>query len=103
MTQYESEDVMKLTNADTEYVAQLANLDFTEQEKKQITKDLSAILDYVEMLGEVDTTGVEPLTHVTEEVNVTRKDEVGQTLDIQQVLANAPQKEGRTFKMPKML
>lgn len=65
---------MKLTTADVEHIALLARLDLTEQEKEHYTTELSAILSFVEGLQSVDTTGVEPTSHITEELSELRPD-----------------------------
>lgn len=72
---------MKLTTADVMRIAQLARLDLTESEQERYTSELSAILSYAEMLGEVDTTGVEPTSHITGELKNLRPDAVIQIGD----------------------
>ena len=67
---------MKLTKQQVEHVAKLARLGLSEKEVEKFQTQLSGILDYVELLNEVDTEGVEPTAQVTGLVNVTREDKV---------------------------
>lgn len=71
---------MKLSKEQIEKLAQLARLTLTEEEKQRYSTQLTSILDYVEILKELDTTGVAETSQVTGLVNVTRPDEVGKTL-----------------------
>lgn len=71
---------MKLSKEQIEKLAQLARLTLTEEEKERYSTQLTSILDYVEILKELDTTGVAETSQVTGLVNVTRPDEVGKTL-----------------------
>lgn len=84
---------MKLTTADVMRIAQLARLDLTESEQERYTSELSAILSYAEMLGEVDTTGVQPTAHITAELGELRPDAVMQCDDRTraQLIAQFPQ------------
>jgi len=95
---------MKLGMSEVEYVSALAKLRYTEAEQiDRIAQNLSSVLEYFELLDELDTEGVEPLTQVLETRNAMRDDEVGETMNIEDVLANAPDKEGRDFVLPKIL
>ncbi|MBE6039267.1 MAG: Asp-tRNA(Asn)/Glu-tRNA(Gln) amidotransferase subunit GatC [Anaerofustis stercorihominis] len=85
------------------YTAKLSYLNYEEKDLEKVEKGLGDILSYVEMLSEVDTTDVKPLTHVMETVNVLREDEVGETLSIEEVSQNAPDWDDRTFKVPKVM
>lgn len=73
---------MKLTIADVEHIAHLARLDLADAEKEQYTEELSAILTLVEVLQQVDTTGVKPTSHITAELDELRPDVVVQLDDI---------------------
>ncbi|MDB5239493.1 MAG: glutamyl-tRNA(Gln) amidotransferase subunit [Spirosoma sp.] len=64
---------------------------------------LNGVLTWMEQLAEVDTTGVEPLTHISAETNRLREDVVGNHLPREQALANAPQHDGQFFEVPKVL
>lgn len=84
-------------------VAHLARLNIKPEEEQNLQKDMSEILDWVDKLREVNTEGVEPLMHMTEEMNVLRKDEVEASLDKNKALKNAPQTDGEHFQVPKVL
>ncbi|MBO8130295.1 MAG: Asp-tRNA(Asn)/Glu-tRNA(Gln) amidotransferase subunit GatC [Candidatus Marinimicrobia bacterium] len=81
-------------------IADLARITLTEEEVELYATQLSKILDYMEQLNELDTTNVEPVSHVQNVVNVFREDKVKKSLDIKEVLQNAPEKEGSFFKVP---
>jgi aspartyl-tRNA(Asn)/glutamyl-tRNA(Gln) amidotransferase subunit C len=94
---------MKLTNQDVLYTAGLAKLKFDEATTASLAEDLSGILEYAEKINELDTEDVAPLTHVLENANMMREDEVGATLSIEETLQNAPDRTERAFRVPKML
>ena len=94
---------MKVDNKLVDQVAHLARLEFNEEEKEQIIKDLSNILGFVEQLNEVDTTGVEPLVYMTDEINVIREDEVKQDITHAEALLNAPKKDSDYFRVRKVI
>ncbi len=84
-------------------VTKLSRLELTEAEVEEFTDQLSAILDYVEKMNELDTDGIEPLAHCLPVSNVFREDCVKVSLGTEQALANAPQRDGEFFKVPKIL
>jgi aspartyl-tRNA(Asn)/glutamyl-tRNA(Gln) amidotransferase subunit C len=84
-------------------VAKLSRLELTEAEVEEFTGQLSAILDYVEKMNELDTAGVEPLAHCLPISNVFREDSIRESLGTEKTLANAPQRDGAFFKVPKIL
>ena len=84
-----------------EYVGILAKLELAEQEKEQQKKDRGSMLDYIDKLNELDTTGVEPMSHVFPVDNVFREDVVTNGDDRDEMLANAPQQKDGTYKLPK--
>jgi aspartyl-tRNA(Asn)/glutamyl-tRNA(Gln) amidotransferase subunit C len=84
-------------------LANLARLEFSEAEAERMLVDLNAILTWVEKLREVDTTGVEPLTSMSHEINSLREDQVSGHLDRAKALENAPATDGRFFLVPKVL
>jgi aspartyl-tRNA(Asn)/glutamyl-tRNA(Gln) amidotransferase subunit C len=94
---------MAVTVKDVEYVAALAKLSFTEEEKQKLTAQLNEILQYMEQLNKLDTENVEPLSHVIELTNVFRPDELGPTLSQEETLRNAPASTGKFFKVPKVI
>jgi aspartyl-tRNA(Asn)/glutamyl-tRNA(Gln) amidotransferase subunit C len=93
----------KINKALVKKVAKLSRLELTEAEVEEFTGQLSAILDYVEKMNELDTTDVEPLAHCLPISNVFREDRVGESLGTERTLANAPQRDGEFFKVPKIL
>ena len=93
----------KIDQAQVNKVARLSRLELTEAEVEEFTGQLSAILDYVEKMNELDTTGVEPLAHCLPINNVFREDVVKDSLGTEKVLANAPQRDVQFFKVPKIL
>ena len=94
---------MKVTIADVEYIAQLARLAYSDEEKQKFTEQFNTILEYIETLNELNTDNVEPLSHVIELSNVVREDEVKPSLPVDEVLKNAPAKTEEFFKVPKVL
>ena len=93
----------KIDEAQVRKVAKLSRLDLTEAEVEEFTGQLSAILDYVEKMNELDTDGVEPIAHCLPISNVFRQDRVQESLGTEKALANAPQRDGNFFKVPKIL
>ena len=94
---------MKISKQEVEHVAKLARLELSEQEKEQLTDQLSNILTYVETLNSIDTKGVEPTSHVLDIKNVMRDDVAKPSLTQEQALANAPDKAAGHFKVPKII
>ncbi len=94
---------MSLTKKDVEYVARLARLELTEDEKETTTRQLGAILEYAQKLNALDTQAVEPTAHVLPLANVLRPDERLPSMDREDVLANAPDKAKGCFRVPKIL
>ena len=88
---------------EVDYVAALAHLSFTQEEGDEMAASLSGILSLMEELQDIDTTGVEPTTHVLPLFNVFREDVVGTMLPREQALSNAPDKTEDSFKVPKIL
>ena len=86
-----------------ERVAELARLNLKPEEKQKFEKDLGAILDYVKKLDKVDTSAVEPTSHVLDLENVYRKDEVKTSDAADKALEHAPHADGRFFKVPKIV
>lgn len=84
-------------------VAKLSRLDLTNDEVEVFSRQLSAILEYVEKLNELDTTNVEPLAHCLPVSNIFREDKIKESLGVEKTLANAPQRDGEFFKVPKIL
>ncbi|HUV67930.1 MAG TPA: Asp-tRNA(Asn)/Glu-tRNA(Gln) amidotransferase subunit GatC [Sedimentisphaerales bacterium] len=93
----------KIDEAQVRKVAKLSRLELTEAEVQEFTGQLSAILGYVEKMNELDTDGIEPLAHCLPVSNVLREDCVTESLGTEKTLANAPQRDGDFFKVPKIL
>ena len=93
----------KITAEDVRKVAQLARLDLPEDTIATYTGQLERILDYVDQLQAVDTEGVLPTTRAVEVINATREDAVVATDVRQDLLDQAPQREGDFFRVPKIL
>jgi len=94
---------MKITREEVLHVAKLARLEFTDVEVAPLASQLSAILEYVEQLGELDLEGVEPTAHVHQIVNAFRADQVRPSLGTEAVLSNAPQAADGCFKVEKVI
>ena len=84
-----------------EYVGILAKLELTEEEKEKAKKDMGSMLDYIDKLNELDTTGVEPMSHVFPVQNVFREDVVVNGDDRENILKNAPEQKDGSFVVPK--
>ena len=93
----------KIDETQVRKVAKLARLELTEAEVAEFTSQLSAILDYVEKMNELDTSDVEPLAHCLPISNVFRRDCVKESLGTEKTLANAPQRDESFFIVPKIL
>jgi len=94
---------MKISPEEVKHVADLARLEMTPEEVESMTRQLDGILSYVAKLNELDTEGVQPTTHAISIVNVFREDQVKPSLDREDVLANAPQQDGASFVVPKVI
>ena len=94
---------MSVTIKDVEHVASLAQLSFSKEEKQKLTHELNEILAYMEQLNSLDTTNVEPLSQVIELSNVFREDTPKACLKREEALRNAPAKNEKFFKVPKVI
>ena len=88
---------------DVAYVAELARLELTDEEKAVFQPQLESIVGYVEKISTVDVEGVEPMMHGRPLVNAFREDEVRPSLDREAALANAPARVGEEFLLPKIV
>lgn len=84
-----------------EYVSILAKLELSGEEKRQAKKDMERMLDYIDKLNELDTSGVEPMSHVFPVQNVFREDVVTNGDEREALLANAPEERDGAFVVPK--
>lgn len=94
---------MKVDRDTVRKIAHLARLEFDADGEEQMIKDMTEILDWVDHLNEVDTTGVEPMTNMSFEVNCFREDQVKEHLSHESGLKNAPKKDQHYFRVPKVL
>ena len=90
-----------ISDATIEYVGILAKLELSDEEKEQAKKDMANMLDYIDTLNELDTSGVEPMSHVFPVNNVFREDVVTNGDDREEILANAPEAKEGAFVVPK--
>ncbi len=94
---------MAVTIKDVEHIAKLAKLEFDEDEKVKFTQQFNEILAFMEELNKLDTSNVEPLSHVIELQNVFREDKVRPSTATEDALKNAPAKTDKFFKVPKVI
>ena len=110
---------MKVTEKDVAYVAELANLELTAEESARMLRDLNSILEYVDRLSELDTSGVEPMAQVSDRYGVDEsrqgserfayamredvKDGLRPCLPHDEAIANAPDTDGTFFEVPKVI
>jgi aspartyl-tRNA(Asn)/glutamyl-tRNA(Gln) amidotransferase subunit C len=94
---------MEVNDELVDKLANLARLTFEPAEKAEIKRDLQKMISFIEKLNELDTTGVEPLLFMTDEVNVLREDEVKGSITREEGLLNAPVKDEQFFKVPKVI
>lgn len=84
-----------------EYVGVLAKLELSDKEREAAKKDMGRMLDYIDKLNELDTSGVEPLSHVFPVRNVFREDVVTNGDESERILENAPEQQDNMFVVPK--
>lgn len=90
-----------ITDETIEYVGILAKLELSEEEREQAKKDMGSMLDYIDKLSELDTAGVEPMSHVFPVNNVFREDVVINGDDRENILKNAPEEKDGMFVVPR--
>lgn len=94
---------MKVDKDTIKYIANLSKLKVSEDEIDKYSRELSQIVDFVSVLNEVDIEGLKPTAHVLDIYNVFRKDEVKPSFNKDDLLANAPSKEGECYSVPKVV
>jgi len=106
---------MKVTEKDVRYVADLANLELTEAERTRMVRDLNSILEHIDRLNQLDTTKVAPMAQVSDRYgdpaktgtarfeHAMRADALGTCLTREAALGNAPETDGKFFKVPKVI
>ncbi len=103
-----------VTEKDVSYVADLAHLDLTAEERARMLKDLNSILDYIDRLNQLDTSNVEPMSQVASRYGerkdqadgfsyAMRSDELQPCLPREEAMRNAPASDGTFFKVPKVI
>jgi aspartyl-tRNA(Asn)/glutamyl-tRNA(Gln) amidotransferase subunit C len=95
--------IMEVNDELVDHLAHLARLSFKPEERDAIRVDLQKMITFIEKLNEIDTTGVEPLLFMSEEVNVLRDDVVQGSVSREEALLNAPITDGQFFKVPKVI
>lgn len=88
---------------DIDYVANLARIDLTDDEKQRFADQLGGILDYFEQLSKVDVSGVEPMAHAFQVENVLREDEAVEGFDPETAVKHAPAKRNHMVQVPKVV
>ena len=109
---------MKVSDKDVSYVADLANLELTEAERTRMVRDLNSILEYVDRLNQLDTSGVEPMAQVSDRYGIDEAKQgkrflyaaredilhgLRESLPHEVALGNAPNSDGTFFKVPKVI
>ncbi|HUU68399.1 MAG TPA: Asp-tRNA(Asn)/Glu-tRNA(Gln) amidotransferase subunit GatC [Planctomycetota bacterium] len=94
---------MKITPELVDYIAHLARIELTDDERKLYRVQLESILDYIDKLNELDTSGVEPMIHTLSITNVFRADAVKPSLPTGQALRNAPDRTEDSYKVPAVI
>lgn len=94
---------MEITTQTVDKLSNLAQLQFSETEKEEIKTDLNKMIGFIEQLEKIDTTGVEPLLHISDAVNVLREDNIAGSISREDALLNAPSSDGQFFTVPKVI
>ncbi len=94
---------MSVTKKDAQYIANLAKLKYSDEELENFTHQMNEILAYIDKLNELNTDGVEPLSHPVENTNVFRHDEKKKSIERDNALKNAPDSNEEYFKVPKVI
>lgn len=94
---------MKINKQVLKKLASLSKINFSSEEEGKILEDFNKLVQFINTLDEVDTTGVEPLTHIHENSNILREDKVDNMLSKSEMLNNAPKSNSDYIKVPKVL
>lgn len=94
---------MRVDDSLIEKLAHLSRLELKDDEKESMKTELEKMITFIDKLNELDTTGVEPLLHMTENEDIYRKDEVGGQISKEDVFRNAPLHDDNFFKVPKVI
>jgi aspartyl-tRNA(Asn)/glutamyl-tRNA(Gln) amidotransferase subunit C len=93
----------KISMKEVEHVARLSRLELSEAEKERMRRELDSILAYIDKLRALDTEGVEPTSHAVPMTNVLRPDAPRPSFPQEEMLANAPERSGEFFRVPKII
>ncbi len=94
---------MKVDDKLIDKLANLARLEFNDDEKEEIKNDLQQMLGFIDKLNELDTTGVEPLLHMSDNINILREDKIEGMISREDAFRNAPLHDDQFFKVPKVI
>ena len=94
---------MEIKNQTIDKLSNLSMLSFSDEEKVEVKAKLKKMIGFIEQLEKVDTTGIEPLQHISDAVNVLREDELKGSITRKEALLNAPSKDEQFFKVPKVI
>lgn len=94
---------MEVNDAMIDKLAHLARLKFNDAEKQEIKNDLQRMIAFVEKMNELDLENVEPLLHMSDEINVLREDKIEGSVSREDALKNAPLHDEQFFKVPKVI
>jgi len=94
---------LAITRKEVEHVAMLSRLELSEKEKENMTKEFNSILEFMGKLNELDTTNVDITVHSIPISNVFREDEVGETLEREKAVQNAPDEKDGQYRVPRIL
>ncbi len=94
---------MKIDNDTVDKIAHLARLEYENEAKEQIKKDMNNMIGFIEKLNELDTSNIEPLIYMSDEVNLLREDIVKQEITQDEALKNSPKHDSDYFKVPKVI
>ncbi len=94
---------MEITNQTIDKLSNLSMLSFSDEEKVEVKSKLEKMIGFIEQLEKVDTTGVEPLLHISDAVNVLREDKLSGSINRAEAMLNAPASDGQFFTVPKVI
>jgi aspartyl-tRNA(Asn)/glutamyl-tRNA(Gln) amidotransferase subunit C len=94
---------MSVGKKEIEKIAELARLKFSDEELENFAHQMNEILSYMDKLNELDTENIQPLSHPIEQINIFREDTVKSSISTKEALKNAPDKDEKFFKVPKVI
>lgn len=94
---------MPVSPEEVKHIAAHARLEFSEEQLGQVAAEMGRILEYMGHLNELDTEGVEPMSHVNEQVGTTREDKIVVRIGRDEALSNAPDHDDKYFRVPKVI